>query len=57
MKISKGPKFDEFVKSRKVSFFVIPAKAGIQLNQDVLGPALRRVDGQETFYEAINFRC
>jgi hypothetical protein len=40
---------DEFVKSRKVSFFVIPAKAGIQLNQDVLDPGFRRGDGRRDF--------
>jgi len=34
-------------------FSVIPAKAGIQLFQDVLDPGFRRGDDQETFYEAI----
>jgi hypothetical protein len=30
-------------------FSVIPAKAGIQLIQDVLDPAVRRGDGQRDF--------
>ena len=34
-------KFDGFVKSRFYLVFVIPAKAGIQLNQAVLGSRLR----------------
>jgi hypothetical protein len=46
--------FDGFVKSRFYSGFVIPAKAGIQLNQAVLGPRLRGSDGFLTFYEFIN---
>jgi hypothetical protein len=48
---------DEFVKSQKVSFFVIPAKAGIQLNQSRSErdwtPAFAGVTAEETFYEAI----
>ena len=36
---------DEFVKSRFYPVFVIPAKAGIQLNQAVLGSRLRGSDG------------
>jgi hypothetical protein len=35
---------DGLVKSQKASFSVIPAKAGIQLNQHVLDPGLRRGD-------------
>jgi hypothetical protein len=54
-------KFDEFVKSQNPYEFVIPAKAGIQLFQFVLGPgACPRPDPgfagvtiQETFYEFI----
>jgi hypothetical protein len=45
----KWPKFDELVKSRKMPFSVIPAKAGIQLIQDVLDPGVRRGDGQRDF--------
>jgi hypothetical protein len=47
--------FDGFVKSRFYSGFVIPAKAGIQLNQGVLGSRLRGSDGFLTFYEIILF--
>ena len=36
--------FDELVKSRNSMEFVIPAKAGIQLFQDVLDPGFRRGD-------------
>ena len=43
----------EFVKSRNPKKFVIPAKAGIQLFQDVLNPGFRRGDDEETFYEII----
>ena len=41
--------FDELVKSRKMAFSVIPAKAGIQLIQDVLDPGFRRGDDQRDF--------
>jgi hypothetical protein len=34
----------EFVKSRKIPFFVIPAEVGIQSNQVVLDPGVRRGD-------------
>jgi hypothetical protein len=46
-------KTDGFVKSRFYSGFVIPAEAGIQLNQAVLGSRLRGSDGFLTFYEII----
>ena len=36
--------FDEFVKSRNFLEYAIPAKAGIQLFQDVLDPGFRRGD-------------
>jgi hypothetical protein len=36
-----------------LSFFVIPAKAGISWFQELLVSGLRRIDGQGTFYEAI----
>jgi hypothetical protein len=36
---------DELVKNRNSAKFVIPAKAGIQLFQDVLDPGVRRGDG------------
>ena len=36
--------FDLFVKSRKPTEFVIPAKAGIQSFQDILDPGFRRGD-------------
>jgi hypothetical protein len=42
-------KFDEFVKSLEMRFFVIPAKAGIQLFQDVLDPGFRRGDAPRDF--------
>ena len=35
-------------------FSVIPAKAGIQLFQDVLDPGFRRGDASRDFYETIN---
>jgi len=41
--------FDEFVKSRNSLEFVIPAKAGIQLFQDVLDPGFRRGDDPNDF--------
>ena len=42
-------KIDEFVKSRISIEFVIPAKAGIQLFQDVLDPGFRRGDDPGDF--------
>jgi hypothetical protein len=42
-------KFDELVKSRNSIEFVIPAKAGIQLFQDVLDPGFRRGDDPNDF--------
>jgi hypothetical protein len=38
-------KIDEFVKSRKTPFFVIPAEAGIKSNHGVLDLGVRRGDG------------
>jgi hypothetical protein len=43
--IFKRGKDDDLVKSRNPEDFVIPAKAGIQLFQDVLDPGFRRGDG------------
>jgi len=40
---------DELVKSRNSIEFVIPAKAGIQLIQDVLDPGFRRGDASRDF--------
>jgi hypothetical protein len=40
---------DELVKSRNFIEFVIPAKAGIQLFQDVLDPGFRRGDAPRDF--------
>ena len=56
---------DDPVKSRNSIEFVIPAKAGIQLFQDVLDPGARPgldpgfagVTLQETFYEIIKIEC
>jgi len=45
----KTLKCDEFVKSRNSIEFVIPAKAGIQLFQDVLDPGFRRGDDLRDF--------
>jgi hypothetical protein len=42
-------KFDNLVKSRNSIEFVIPAKAGIQLFQDVLDPGFRRGDAPRDF--------
>jgi len=42
-------KFDTFVKSQKVPFSVIPAKAGIQEKQGLLDPGFRRGDGSNDF--------
>jgi hypothetical protein len=41
--------FDDLVKSRNSIEFVIPAKAGIQLFQDVLDPGFRRGDAPRDF--------
>jgi hypothetical protein len=41
--------YDELVKSRNSVEFVIPAKAGIQLFQDVLDPGFRRGDAPRDF--------
>jgi hypothetical protein len=38
------PNFNEFVKNRISTKFVIPAKAGIQLFQDILHPGFLRGD-------------
>jgi hypothetical protein len=45
----KSSKVDSFVKSLKMSFEVIPAKAGIQYFQIVLDACLRRHDGISDF--------
>jgi hypothetical protein len=42
-------KNDDLVKSRNSIKFVIPAKAGIQLFQDVLDPGFRRGDASRDF--------
>jgi hypothetical protein len=42
-------KIDDLVKSRNSIKFVIPAKAGIQLFQDVLDPGFRRGDALRDF--------
>jgi len=42
-------KNDELVKTRNSIEFVIPAKAGIQLFQDVLDPGFRRGDAPRDF--------
>jgi hypothetical protein len=48
---------DDLIKSRKASFSVIPAKAGIQLNQSRSErdwtPAFAGVTIKRTFYEVI----
>jgi hypothetical protein len=44
--------FDELAKSRFYPVFVIPAEAGIQLNQSVLGSRLRGSDG---FFDFLRF--
>jgi len=43
------PNIDDLVKSRNSIKFVIPAKAGIQLFQDVLDPGFRRGDVPRDF--------
>ena len=48
------PNTDAFAKTRKLSFSVIPAEAGIQEHRGVLDPGFRRGDGREAFCEAIN---
>ncbi|MFZ3055333.1 MAG: hypothetical protein WA098_01110 [Smithella sp.] len=53
MQKSLTAKKDGFVKSRFFPFFVIPAKAGIQLFQYVLDTGLHRYDGFSTFYDFI----
>jgi hypothetical protein len=47
--------FDELVKGRKTPFFVIPAEAGIQSNQVVLDPGVRRGDGLVNFLRSRPF--
>jgi hypothetical protein len=42
-------RIDEFVKSQKPGFSVIPAKAGIQLFQHILDPDFRRGDDLRDF--------
>jgi len=49
--------FDEFVKSQKPGFSVIPAKAGIQLFQHVLDPGFRRGDDSRDFLRIHQFSC
>jgi hypothetical protein len=41
--------FGQLVKSRNSIEFVIPAKAGIQLFQDILDPGFRRGDDPRDF--------
>ena len=41
----RGTEYDGLVKSRFYPLSVIPAKAGIQLNQEVLDSRLRGSDG------------
>jgi hypothetical protein len=43
-------KYDDFVKSRFFPVFVIPAEAGIQLNQAVLDFRPRGSDGLSGFF-------
>jgi hypothetical protein len=43
------PDVDGLVKSQKVGFSVIPAKAGIQRFRYVLDPGFRRGDGPRDF--------
>ena len=51
--LEKSQNWDGVAKSRNSIEFVIPAKAGIQLFQDVLDPGFRRGDDPRDFYEAI----
>ena len=53
--IWETPIFDELVESRKISFFVIPEKAGIQDYQLVTKSWTPAFAGVTTFYEAIIF--
>jgi hypothetical protein len=46
---NRGIKIDDLVKSRFHAVFVIPAKAGIQLNQAGLDSRLRGSDGFPDF--------
>jgi hypothetical protein len=48
----KKAKFDDLVKIQKTGFSVIPAKAGIQLFQDVLDPGFRRGNNPKNFLRA-----
>jgi len=41
-----------FVKSQKMTFPVIPAKAGIQEKQTLLDPGFRRGDGIDDFFRS-----
>jgi hypothetical protein len=41
---------DDLAKNQKIGFFVIPAKAGIQLFQNVLAPGFRRGDDPREFF-------
>jgi hypothetical protein len=43
------PNFNELIKNRNSIKFVIPAKAGIQLFQDILDPGFRRGDASRDF--------
>ena len=45
----QNAKFDVLVKSPFCPIFVIPAKAGIQLFQDILDPGFRRGDDPRDF--------
>jgi hypothetical protein len=42
--IAESVNFRGFVKNRIIMESIIPAKAGIQLSQDVLDPGFRRGD-------------
>jgi len=48
-------KFDDIVKSRKTTFFVIPAKAGIQFFNWLQSFWTPVFTGVTTFYETIKF--
>jgi hypothetical protein len=47
--------FDDLIKSRFYPVFVIPAKAGIQFNQEALGSRLRESDGFSGFFRDHQF--
>ena len=49
MRGSNRSRVDDLVKSLKTSFYVFPAKAGIQCFQIVLDACLRRHDGISDF--------